>query len=105
MMTCGRRDALLLVDVDRDAAAVVGDRAGAVGVQRHLDPVGMAGQGLVDGVVHHLEDHVVQARAVIGVADIHAGPHAHGLQALEHPDGGGVVDRLGAGSRKVSHRG
>jgi hypothetical protein len=33
----------------------------------------MAGQRLVDGVVDHLVDHVVQAGAVIGVADIHAG--------------------------------
>jgi hypothetical protein len=33
----------------------------------------MTGQRLVDRVVHDLEDHVVQAGAVIGVADVHSG--------------------------------
>ncbi|GJE72869.1 hypothetical protein CHKEEEPN_4430 [Methylorubrum podarium] len=82
----GGRDPLLLVDVGGNAAAVVGDRAGAVGVQRHRHEVGVAGKRLVDGVVHHLVDHVVQAGAVVGIADIHAGPLAHGIQALQHAD-------------------
>ena len=50
------------------------------------DLVGMAGQRLVDGVVDDLVDHVVQAGAVIGVADIHARPLAHGVEALEDLD-------------------
>jgi hypothetical protein len=53
----------------------------------------MAGQRLVDGVVDHLVDHVVQARAVIGVADIHARALAHGVQALEHLDGIGASEQ------------
>ena len=87
--------------VDRDAAAIVGHRHRAVGVQRHLDPVGVAGQHLVDGVVDHLEDHVVQARAVVGVADVHAGSQPHGLEPLEHPDRGRIVDRL-AGRKRAA---
>ena len=82
----GRGHALALVDVGGDAAAVVGDRAGAIGVERHRHAVGMAGERLVDGVVHHLIDHVVQARAVIGVADVHAGALAHGVQSLQDLD-------------------
>ena len=87
----GRRDALLLVDVDGNAAAVVGDRDRAVAVQRHLDAVAVAGERLVDRVVDHLVDHVVQARAVVGVADIHARALAHGIEAAQHLDGVGVV--------------
>jgi hypothetical protein len=34
---------------------------------------------------------VVQARAVVGVADVHAGPLADGLEALQDLDFGGVV--------------
>ena len=49
--------------------------------------VGVAGERLVDGVVDDLVDHVVQARAVVGVADIHAGPLAHRIEALEDLDG------------------
>src|SRR5690606_32035694 len=57
---------------------------------RDDDVVAIACQRFVDGVVHDLEDHVVQARAVGSVADVHAGPLAYGFQALEH------LDRIGA---------
>ena len=50
----------------------------------------MARQRLIDGVVDHLVDHVVQARAVVGVADVHARPFADGVQAAQH------LDRIGA---------
>ena len=82
----GRRDALALVDIGRDAAAVVAHRAGTVGIERDAHLFGMAGQRFVDGVVHHLVDHVVQARAVVGVADIHAGPLAHRIEAFQDLD-------------------
>ncbi len=55
-----------------------------------VDLVGMAGECLVDGVVDDFIDHVVQARAVIGVADIHARPLADGVEAFQH------LDRIGA---------
>ena len=60
-------------------------------LQDHPHIVGMAGQRLVDGVVDDLVDHVVQARAVVGVADIHARALAHGVQPLQHLDRFGVV--------------
>ena len=47
--------------------------------------VAIAGQGLVDRVVDDLVDHVMQARAVVGVADIHARPLAHGVEARAAP--------------------
>ena len=50
-----------------------------------------AGQRLVDGVVDDFIDHVMQARAVVGVADIHAGALAHGIEALQDLDRLGVV--------------
>ncbi len=57
----------------------------------------MAGQRLVDRVVDDLVDHVMQARAVVGIADIHARPLADRVQALENLDGiGAVVVGLGA---------
>src|SRR5690606_1890476 len=65
-----------------------------VGVENDLDQVGVTGQGLVDGVVDHLIDHVVQARAVVGVANVHAGAFAHRVQALEDLDGIGAVGGL-----------
>ena len=76
--------------VDRDAAAVVDDPHAAVGLQRHLDVGGVAGECLVDGVVDDLVDQVVQA-ALTGGADVHAGTLADRLQALEELDVAGVV--------------
>ena len=76
----------LAVHLGGDAAAVVAHRAGAVGIERDYDFLGEAGQRLVDGVVDDFVDHVVQAGTVVGVADIHARPLAHGIETLEHLD-------------------
>ena len=83
-------------DVDRDAAAVVDHAHAAVGQQRDLDVVAVAGQGLVDGVVDDLVHQVVQA-ALAGGADVHAGALADGLETLEHRDRAGVVAAVAVG--------
>ncbi len=87
----GRGNAFLEVDVGRNAAAVVAHRHAAVAVQHQLDARGESGLRLVHRVVDDLERHVVQARAVVGVADIHAGPPAHGIEALQDGNGCGVI--------------
>ena len=72
------RDLALGVPVNRDAPTVVGHLDRLVAVQGDLDPIGEAGRGLVDGVVHKFPDQVHQtggARA----ADVHAGPLADRL--------------------------
>ena len=56
----------------------------------------MPGQRLVHGIVDHFGEQVMQ-RLLVGAADIHAGPPAHGLQALQHLDIGGGVSLLGPG--------
>ena len=77
--------------IDGDAAAVVGDRQEPVGVEAHLDECGVSGDGLVHGIVDDLGEEVMQ-RLLVGAADVHAGPAAHGLQAFQHLDvGGGVI--------------
>ena len=79
------------VHIGGDSAAIVGDRDGIVGVNRDHDLVAMTSQGLVDRVVDDLEHHVMQPGTVAGVADVHSRPLAHGLQPLEHADGGRPV--------------
>jgi hypothetical protein len=74
-----------------NAAAVIIDRHRSVGIKLDGHCGGVPGQGFVDGVVHHLIDHVMQARAVIGIADIHARALAHRIKALEDLDGGGII--------------
>ena len=79
------RDLLRRVLLDRDAAAVVDHLDAALGQDAHQDGVAVAGQRLVDRVVHHLPHQVVQA-ALAGGADVHAGALADRLQALQHGD-------------------
>ena len=82
---------MLLEEAHGDAAAVVFDRDGVVGVNRDCDMVGVAALRLVDGVVDQLEDHVVETGDVVGIADVHPGPLPDGLQALQELDGVGCV--------------
>ena len=83
----GRRYTFRRVQVGRDAAAIVGDGARAVRIERYRHQRRVPAQRFVDGVVHHLVDHVVQARAVIRIADIHARTFPDGVEALQDLDG------------------
>ena len=78
--------------IDRDAAAIVAHQDAAVGVELELDAAGMAGHRLVHGVVEHLGDEMMQ-RALVGAADIHAGPAAHRLQPFQDLDVLGGIAR------------
>ena len=82
----GRRPLLGRVLADWDAAAVVFHRHGIVEVDGYVDTIAETRERLVHGVVDDLVHHMVQARAVVRVADVHARPFAHGLQALEYLD-------------------
>ena len=88
----GRRALLFLHRLDRDAAAVVGDRAAVVRVEDDADAVAVAGEGLVDRVVDDLVDEVMEP-AGPGRADVHAGTLADRFQALEDGDVLGAVGR------------
>ncbi len=85
-----RGDAQIGVDFDRNAAAVIFDRARAVVVDRDRDLLGVAGHGLVDRIVDHFVYQVVQP-AQRRVADIHAGPLAHVLEIAEVLEIAGAV--------------
>ena len=83
------------MDVNRDAPAVIADRdRRPVLVQPDLDAAGMAVHGLIHGVVEQLPHQVMQAGAV-NPADIHAGPFADRLQALQNRDVFGRITMLG----------
>jgi hypothetical protein len=98
---CG--DAFFLVNIDRDTASVVGysNRAVFENLDDHI--VGVPGQRFVDGVVHHLEHHVMQAGAVVDVADVHARALAHRLEAAQDGDFAGIVIAVRYRNRFVGH--
>ena len=92
-----RGTARLLLDIHGNAAAVIGNGDGVAGVDGHGDVGTVAGQRLVNGVVHDLIHQMVQA-AGAGGADIHTGPLAHGLQTLQNLNFRGVVFRFHMGN-------
>ncbi len=98
----GSADALFLVDADRDTAAIVDYGDGIVVVDGDADFGGMAGEGFIDGIVHHLVDEVVEAHFA-GGADVHCGAKAHRLQAFQYFDATGIVNITRTGVHFVCH--
>ena len=86
----GGRALLGGVLVHRNAPAIVAHRDGAIVVDCDLDFAAETGQRLVNGVIHHLIDKVVESIGP-GGADVHGRPLAHRVEALENLDGTGVV--------------
>ena len=74
-----------LMHVDGYAAAVVDHGDGVVGMHGHVDFVRETGQGLVDRVVHHFPDQMVQAH-FSGRADVHGGTQPHRFQTAKNFD-------------------
>ncbi len=81
-----RGNARLMVDPDRDAAAVVGHGDGPVPVQRHLNMVAGSGQSLVHRVVHDFIDEVMETPKR-GRTDIHAGALPDCFKTLQDLNG------------------
>ena len=98
----GSRYAFFGMNPGWNAPAVVLDRDRSVGVQLDEDPVAMPRQRFVDRIVADLEHHMVEAGAVVGVANVHAGAFAHRVEALEDLDAFGAIFILvGIGSHGV----
>ena len=87
--------------VDRDAAPVVVHLGGAVAVERDLDQVAGAGQGLVHAVVDDLPQ-AVHETAGVGGPDVHARALADRLQPLEDEEVCCVVGVVGDRGAPVS---
>jgi hypothetical protein len=82
----GSRYAFLML-VDGDPATVVGHRDGFIGMNGYGNFGAVTGQRLIDRVVDQLEYHVVQTRAIIGIADVHPRPLPYGIESFENLDG------------------
>src|SRR4029079_15599084 len=76
---------VFLVPLDGNAASVVANADRTVGQERRRDLVAIPCESLVDAVVEHFVDEVVEA-ALAGRADVHAGALPNRLETLEHGD-------------------
>jgi len=75
----GRGNAFFFMDAHGNSAAIVLHRNRIISVQRDGHGIRVTCKCFVDAIVHDLVNHVVQTRAIIGVADIHAGAFANCL--------------------------
>ncbi len=79
----GRRHALFRVNIGWNTTAVISHRNGIIFVNNHIHLVAVAGQGFVDGVIHHFEHHVMQTGTIVGIPDVHARTFADGIQPFQ----------------------
>ena len=89
--------------IDRNAAAIVGDRQEPIGLHLDLDEAGVASQRLIHRVVDHFREQMMQ-RLLVGAADIHAGPAPNRLEAFQHLDVAGGITGLAAGRARRGFR-
>jgi len=77
-----RGNTLLRVQIDGNTPAVIsyGDRFSFMHNHRNFRAVSC--EGLIDGVIHQLLNHMVQARAIVRIADVHTGALTHRIKAL-----------------------
>src|SRR5262245_43745043 len=71
--------------IDGDSATVIRDADETVGLHLDFNPIGMAGERLVHGVVDDFGEQVMQ-RFLVGAADVHAGPTAYWLEPFQDLD-------------------
>jgi hypothetical protein len=92
--------------IDRNPAAVVAHGYPIAGCQLDLDARSVAGHRFIHRVVEHLCGEMMQA-ALVGAADIHAGPAANRFQPFENLD---ILGRVAVGRsrrrgvEKIAHR-
>jgi hypothetical protein len=51
----------------------------------------VASERFIDGIVDKLLHHVVEARAIFGITNVHAGPLANRIQTFQYFNAIGVV--------------
>ena len=99
-----RGDSEFRVRIDGNTASVVLDGNRAVGVDRDRDEGAVAGKMLIDRVVEHFENGVVETAFGRGIANVHPGAFPHGLKAFEFVNLTGIVISRGFGRRVIVGR-
>ena len=74
-----------------NATAIVRDGHRLIGVDDNVYLAAVPSQRLINTVVDQLKYHVVQAGAIVGVADIHARALAHSIKAFKHLDARRII--------------
>ena len=100
----GSADTFLSMDIHGDAAAIINDGNAAITIQRDGNGRGETRLRFIHRIINNLKGHVMQARAIISVANIHARPFAHRFQPAQDGDGSAVIGFI-FGARLIAHAG
>ncbi len=87
----GGRNPFFLMHADRNSAAVVADGGRTVGIEDNFGFVAVTGERFVDGVIQNFINHMMQAGAVIGVADVHSRTFANRVQPAQNLNRIGII--------------
>ena len=71
------------LDAGWNAASVIGDGDGIVGMNGDKNIVAVSCKSLIDSVIHHFKYHVVQTGTIGSIADVHAWTFANRLQPFQ----------------------
>src|SRR5262249_1751459 len=82
----GATQFVIPMNIRRDPPPLVDAGDGIVGVNRNLYAVTPTRQSFVYGVVDNFKNHMVQAGAIAGVADVHTRAFAYRFEALQYLD-------------------
>ncbi|MPM11774.1 hypothetical protein SDC9_58125 [bioreactor metagenome] len=78
------------LDIDRNAASVIGYGDTVVLFDRNLYLCRKTGQRFIDGIIHDFPDQMVQTRAT-GRANVHSGTFADCFQSFQNLDLTGII--------------
>ena len=79
----GCRDAFF-VSVYRNAATVVAYGDGLIGVDDNVDIGTVSREGFIDRVIDDFKDHMVEARAIVRITDIHTRTLTDCIKAFQY---------------------
>ena len=64
--------------IDRDTTTIILNSHGLIGMDSHRNRIGIASHHLIDTIINHLLNEVVQS-TLVGRANVHTGAYTNGL--------------------------
>ena len=77
-----RGSSLFLMDIDRNATTIIGNRNGFIDMDNDFNFRTKSRQGLIDGIVHDFEYHMMQTGPIISVSYIHPWAFSNGIESF-----------------------
>ena len=86
-----RRNTKFVMLIDRNTSPVISYGKRMIGVEDDFHGVVESREMLVNRVVHHFPNAMMESRAVMGVPEVHSWSFSNGLEPLENLDASSVI--------------